>query len=147
MGPGCQPEIEAVEGETSVAQMDMVDLRKLLILSLLLLLILLNLMIFLFKHHQAMELLRPLIWLNPQNLLLVQECPMEPEDLLWEEADLFLHLQANDVLLSVFYCKYNLMFRGLCCYVKNAWMMNFNGWCFEMYSCVIELWVPGDSGI
>lgn len=81
MGPGCQPEIEAVEGETSVAQMDM-----------------------------AMELLRPLIWLNPQNLLLVQECPMEPEDLLWEEADLFLHLQANDVLLSVFYCKYNLMF-------------------------------------
>lgn len=58
-----------------------------------------------------MELLLPFMWLNRRNLLLVQECLMEPEDLLWDEADLFLHLQANDVLLNVSYCKYNLCLR------------------------------------
>lgn len=52
---------------------------------------------------------------------------MEPEDLLWDEVDLFLHLQANDVLLNVSLIANIFCILRIELNVKNAWMMNFNG--------------------
>lgn len=88
-----------------------------------------------------MALLLTIMRLNHRNLLLAQECLMEPEGLLWVEADLFLHLQANGVSSNV--C-------GFCCYVVVEKCLDYE-YCWLLLEFANELTVllrvPGDKGI